>query len=297
MKDFRNATPTEIDTDLAKFYEQRETQVKIVNQPRFMKEANVRLAEYIEKNGSSYQRPISEEKIVEARKAAIAAQVIINVLTEIEIEPREEQYAFRGWTRAFFVQNAGGHIHTSRHCATCFPTTRFGWVTEDSGKDSEAIVEVWGESACTVCHPSAPTFARFSEPSRRSQEAQAERDAEKAAKADKKTAKRNASIAREAMSEAVEGIIDVNLRSLNADWGYDAVINAAEQNANTVIVSGAATMDELMKKARSKWNRDGYNKPSRNIGGERIYTNEEKTEWTIPMIPGHDFPGIRLDEN
>lgn len=59
-----------------------------------------------------------------------------------------------GWTRAWAVPN--GHVHNSRQCDTCYPTTEFGWLPQVSGLNETEIVELAGERACTRCYPSAP---------------------------------------------------------------------------------------------------------------------------------------------
>lgn len=74
------------------------------------------------------------------------------------IKPYNDEYDRRGgWTRAFLVQNSGGHVHSSMHCSTCYPRTRYAWLTEYSGMDEAQIVYAAGELACTACYPSAPT--------------------------------------------------------------------------------------------------------------------------------------------
>lgn len=74
-----------------------------------------------------------------------------------EMDKYETEFDARGgWTRAFLVNNANGHVHSSMGCSTCFPTTRYHWVTEYSGADENTIVDAAGERACTVCYPSAP---------------------------------------------------------------------------------------------------------------------------------------------
>lgn len=75
-----------------------------------------------------------------------------------QITPYNEEFDRRGgWTRAFLVQNTGGHVHANMNCSTCYPTTRYAWLTDYSGKDEEQIVYAAGELACTTCYPSAPT--------------------------------------------------------------------------------------------------------------------------------------------
>lgn len=73
-----------------------------------------------------------------------------------EQAPLEEVYRKYHWTRAFLVLNGNGHVHSSRSCSTCYPTTQFGWLPEYSGANEVQIVEDAGERACTVCYPSAP---------------------------------------------------------------------------------------------------------------------------------------------
>lgn len=68
-----------------------------------------------------------------------------------------------------------------------------GWLTELSACDEQEMVAAWGEKACTVCFPDAPTFKGFNDGTstyaRRTATEQAERDAEKAAKQAAKDAK------------------------------------------------------------------------------------------------------------
>jgi len=64
--------------------------------------------------------------------------------------------AYTGWKRYFIVQ--GGHIHRGRSCESCYPTTRYGWLADMSGCDETKMVAAYGETACTVCFPDAPTM-------------------------------------------------------------------------------------------------------------------------------------------
>jgi hypothetical protein len=83
-------------------------------------------------------------------------QAQIDDLT-MEMRPYEEEFDRRGgWTRAFLVTNAQGHVHKDMRCSTCRPTTQYHWVTDMSGKVEDEIVDAAGERACTVCYPSAP---------------------------------------------------------------------------------------------------------------------------------------------
>lgn len=75
----------------------------------------------------------------------------------MSVQPYDEEYVARGrWTRAYLVDNSNGHVHSSMHCSSCFPTTRFHWLVEMADHTEAEIVEKAGERACTVCYPSAP---------------------------------------------------------------------------------------------------------------------------------------------
>lgn len=108
----------------------------------------------------------------------------IRELTE-QMQPYHDEYDRRGgWARAYLVQNTGGHVHSSTCCASCYPTTRYAWLTDYSGKTEDEIVYASGELACTVCYPSAPVdvLKRVGEIRRPSDVEREQRAAEKAAK-------------------------------------------------------------------------------------------------------------------
>jgi hypothetical protein len=108
----------------------------------------------------------------------------------IEADPYQDEYVRRGgWLRYFLVSNTNGHVHREMHCSTCFPTTRYNWLVNLADCDEDAMVEEWGELACTVCFPNAPTNPLYNRPSRRDREAQEAKAAEKAVKQAEKDAK------------------------------------------------------------------------------------------------------------
>lgn len=94
-------------------------------------------------------------------------------------------YAEHQWSRFFLVSNSNGHIHSSMSCGTCFPTTRYRWVTSLSGQTEAEAVEELGEILCSICYPSAPVAWTDGE-SKAVKVARAEREAKKAAAAAKK---------------------------------------------------------------------------------------------------------------
>jgi hypothetical protein len=111
----------------------------------------------------------------------------------LECRPYDDEFDRRGgWTRAWLVDNAGGHVHNTMSCNTCFPTTKFGWLPQVSGLDEDEIVALAGQDACTVCYPSAPAEVlnnpgRLELPARKA--AREEREAAKAARQAAKIAK------------------------------------------------------------------------------------------------------------
>jgi hypothetical protein len=100
---------------------------------------------------------VSYGKRIELLKEKIAVMEGEHDAIMAEADPFEAKYESAGrWTRAFLVQNGNGHVHKSMSCQTCFPSTRFAWLPQYSGQSEELIVDDAGESACTVCYPSAP---------------------------------------------------------------------------------------------------------------------------------------------
>jgi hypothetical protein len=98
------------------------------------------------------------EYLAKAKKAVLVARASIEVL-EAHALPGERAWFTERWARYYLVDNTGGHVHRSTGCSTCFPTTRFYWLTEHSGITAEELVELAGEEACTVCFPDAPVSA------------------------------------------------------------------------------------------------------------------------------------------
>lgn len=135
-------TPIEIDTALAELYnKQHDLRISIMRTEQEI----VYVVKYNPNN--------------EARKEKVVRRLesLKGVLAELNTEIAEIEKLYTGWTRAFIVSNANGHIHSTMSCNTCFPTTRFIWLPNLSGEDRMKIAELAGESACSVCYPDAPS--------------------------------------------------------------------------------------------------------------------------------------------
>jgi len=103
-----------------------------------------------------------------------------------QLSPLHAEYDRRGgWTRAYLVQNVGGHVHLSTSCSTCRHTTSFVWLTDYSGKTEDEIISAAGVLTCTTCVPWAPVevLSRVGEIRRSSDLEREKRAAEKAARA------------------------------------------------------------------------------------------------------------------
>lgn len=65
------------------------------------------------------------------------------------------EYHSRPWARFFLVTSSDGHIHSNTRCSS-FPRTQHGWQPELSGKTEAEAVAKLGPLLCTKCFSSAP---------------------------------------------------------------------------------------------------------------------------------------------
>ena len=117
--------------------------------------------------------------------------------TEVAIDLANERvdelgriYNERRWNRYFLVTNNNGHVHRGMGCSTCFADTEYAWLVELTDCDEDAMIDEFGEKACTVCFPDLRTHPKIKAPGRRDREAQAARQAERDERANAKAAKR-----------------------------------------------------------------------------------------------------------
>lgn len=128
---------------------------------------------------------------VERRRTALTdCEKRIDKLVD-ETEPFEAEYRRRGgWARYYRVVTNGSdaHVHSSRSCGQCYPTTRYVWLPALSGKGEEEAVDQYGREMCSYCfpgvldHPSYRTRGAIAEEAATRREAavaarRAERDA------------------------------------------------------------------------------------------------------------------------
>jgi hypothetical protein len=174
MPELTSATPVEIDTFLAANWEE---QAKANRKLAWAKSAVRRIAGQKQDRRTELWNGTLTEAIDRCSEIAqvsgyagnqangalddlLDARNELETLTE-EAIPYEAEYTRRPWNRYFIVRNSNGHVHRERNCSTCYSTTVYGWIVELADASEEALVAEYGELACTVCFPSAPTFKGF----------------------------------------------------------------------------------------------------------------------------------------
>jgi hypothetical protein len=167
--DLAQQTPAEIDTVLGQLWDREQTlRFRLRSTRDYLKREQVRSPGG--RLAADYEGQVAK---LEADVADVRAQA----------EPLEAEFSRRGgWLRYFLVPGDSGHVHRGTYCQTCFPTTQFAWLPELSDCDEDAMIVEFGEKACTVCFPGAPTNPAYHGPGRRDAAAKAEREAEKAAR-------------------------------------------------------------------------------------------------------------------
>lgn len=171
-------TPVEIDTVL---YENYEARLNLHMQLAYATKTLARLNEWLAKAEGARAEVLTRD-LAEAQ--AHEKELLVSYADLVEAaNPFYAEFDRRGgWNRYFLVKNANGHVHRGTDCNTCFPSTVYGWLVDLADCNEDAMIEEWGERACTVCFPSAPTNPLFNRPARVDREAQAAREAEKTAK-------------------------------------------------------------------------------------------------------------------
>jgi len=146
--DITTMTPVEVDTVLAHWYE---------------RDFDLRTWKMRSEVYRTEQRNLDRYSGVRAERND---EMIENYQTQIEelsaqAAPFQAEYERRGWNRYFLVANQNGHVHNGMKCSTCFFTTRYSWLVELAGATEVEMVTQFGEKACTICFPSAPTFPQY----------------------------------------------------------------------------------------------------------------------------------------
>lgn len=190
--DYRGMTPAEVDNILvqamakkadAEFTFEQRTRHEEIFQERIEKYSNMPPSPAEDAKFFEGQVEKARTNLSEVQEALSQARETIRRTSAVIAYINDEYDRRGGWTRYWIVTNTGGHIHSTMRCATCFPTTVFTWLPDQAGMTAEELVELAGESACTVCFPSAPVDllrrpSKLEAPERKA--AREKRDAEKA---------------------------------------------------------------------------------------------------------------------
>jgi hypothetical protein len=190
-KPLTEQTPVEIDTQLAAVYDDIAVAAAEVRRVEQYLDDYRRGVQRRDAGDSTY-RSYTDEGLdqLKAKHTLVRGYLRLEAARTARFD---EEFTRRGgWTRAFLVRNAGGHVHSSMSCSTCFDTTVYAWLPEYSGHDEAEIVDAAGEKACTVCFPSAPVDvlnrkSRIEDPAVRAKREERERKAAAKAEKDKLT--------------------------------------------------------------------------------------------------------------
>jgi hypothetical protein len=196
--EIQDATPVEIDTELAEIYVRAyQAEDGVAQIANWLKSAKDALARKVA--GERFYSSATPEYVVELEAKLAVARDTASATWALTA-PYDAEYVRRGrWTRVYLVDNNGGHVHRTMSCDTCFPSTRFVWLPEYSGRPDAEVIADAGALTCLTCFGGIrdeilhergvdPTAARtkIEAPARRA--ARLEREAAKAAR-DAKAAK------------------------------------------------------------------------------------------------------------
>ena len=270
----------DVDAELARLYGQKQT--ILVRRMR----AEQMIAMY-DKRGVHIQH----DRDAYAHQQAVIEQTHRDIdRLNAEGEPFEDRYRDERWTRAFLATASNGHVHKTMMCSTCNKDgkmTEFQWLPELSGDDEDAIVDLAGERACTVCYPDAPVAVLaqptrlFSNAEKDKQKARVEREAKRKEREAKKLidpttgqplrgqygefkTERGAEL--EAM-DGVKSMLIYNRRNESphpdTDRWYRTATDVAHAKAAKHGTDASAEYDSLVARAQKSYKRDyGTTAPS-----------------------------------
>ena len=155
-KDLTKMTPPQVDTIIAGF---------LSEQAPFRREhGGIRGEIYRLENQKTSWDEDPERKAKRIAQLESKLPELKEKIAEIDakIAPYQAEYMRRYWNRYYLVTSSSpGHGHRGTNCSTCYPTTEFLWLVDLAGKSSRDMVAQWGDVACTVCFPDAPTLPEW----------------------------------------------------------------------------------------------------------------------------------------
>lgn len=165
----QKATEPAIDAALAWFYGQQERPeaqlAHAKSQLKPLQERAEKIAKGIPVKGYQTARDgVMLMKAITGYEGTIAHAEKLIAELEAAAAPLHAEYRRRGgWNRYFLAltDSQDGHVHRSMSCQTCNregKATRFGWMTDFSGRAERTLTDQIGPTACTVCFPWAETI-------------------------------------------------------------------------------------------------------------------------------------------
>lgn len=149
--DLTESTPVEIDTVLAELWSKRQQLALRIAEDR----------KRLEVIDAGKARPREASRLEEIKQRLGRNEASAHELQE-QIDVYQAEFERRGgWHRYYLVVGEGsgiGHVHRSMYCTTCYPTTQYSWLIDLADCDEKAMVEEFGEKACSVCFPDAPSM-------------------------------------------------------------------------------------------------------------------------------------------
>ncbi|HEX9225593.1 MAG TPA: hypothetical protein VF885_02915, partial [Arthrobacter sp.] len=190
MADLTTMTPVEIDTELAEINTRYYAKMRDMHlSRRYLEAAQANRATALQRGRADLVA--YDDRDIAHYKAKVEEQLKAAMDISKEGAPHHAEFKRRGgWFRAWLVDNASGHIHSSTECTTCYPTTEFVWLPEYSGRTEAELIADARSMACTICFPNAPVDTRpglIEAPARKA--ARLVREAEKAVRDAAKKAK------------------------------------------------------------------------------------------------------------
>jgi hypothetical protein len=156
------------------------TAAEVLQTVQMMREHNVDLPASISRGGRRTAASLLQD---EGTLLTQLAEKLLAIRELDEIYNRPENR----WPRYYRCLNSDGHIHSSlRGCPTVNWNTAMGWNTHLSGQERWVAIADLGPTLCSVCYPDAPAEER----QKKSDYERAEREAEKARRAEAKFVKR-----------------------------------------------------------------------------------------------------------
>lgn len=180
--DLVTATPVEIDTEIARLQGDVDQFEAVITRAR-RKIRGMEPQSLVGDGIDAWRDGVNS--VIDANQALIEEATAHLEAIYAQLRPLHTEFQRRGgWNRFYLVDSHDGHVHSSMSCSTCYPSTRYYWLTSESGKTRRLVVHQAKAQACSVCFPWAPVTDKrgsYRTPSQAEAEQRAAEKAERAA--------------------------------------------------------------------------------------------------------------------